>query len=293
MIDYALREAWASLWRGGRSTVFAVIAIALAALVLGSLLLITFNVDQLLAKWATATELSVFLRDDATSEQRGAIEATVDQSGVVEGREYVSKAQALARFRRQFTDLASLTDDVSDNPFPASLEIRVRPDAERGGRAAALAAQVLALPGVADVRYDREWLARVAGGLEALRGAGFALALLMAVAAAVTVAAVVRLGLYARRDEIEIMKLVGAPVAFIRGPFVAEGLLQGGGGALVALGLLWLGFLVVRSWSGGDLAAVVDGGSLMFLPMREVILLEAGGMLVGAVGGFAASRHTA
>ena len=83
------------------------------------------------------------------------------------------------------------------------------------------------MPGVADVRYDREWLASVSSGLNAVRGAGLALALLMALAAAVTVAAVVRLGLHARRDEIEIMKLVGSPIAFIRGPFVAEGFLQG------------------------------------------------------------------
>ena len=235
-IDYALREAWASLWRGGRSTAFAVIAIALAALVLGALLLLTWNVDQLLTQWTSATEFSVFLRDDATSEQRGAIEAELDQSGVAEGREYVSKAQALTRFRRQFTELASLTNDLDDNPFPASLEVRVRPDAERSGRADAFVKHVATLPGVADVRYDREWLARVASGLNAIRGAGFALALLMAAAAAVTVAAVVRLGLHARRDEIEIMKLVGSPVAFIRGPFIAEGLLQGGLGALLALG---------------------------------------------------------
>ena len=292
-IDYAIREAWASLWRGGRSTAFAVIAIALAALVLGSLLLLTWNVNQLLTQWTSATEFSVFLRDDATSEQRGTIEAEVDQSGVAEGREYVSKAQALTRFRRQFTDLASLTNDFDDNPFPASLEVRVRPDAEQSGRADALVKHVATLPGVADVRYDREWLARVASGLNAIRGAGFALALLMAAAAAVTVAAVVRLGLHSRRDELEIMKLVGSPVAFIRGPFIAEGLLQGGLGSLLALGLLWLGFGAVSSWWGGDLAGMLDGGSLQFLPARLVLLLVVGGMLVGAAGGFAASRHAA
>jgi len=290
-IDYAVREAWASLWRGGRSTAFAVIAIALAVLVLGSLLLLTWNVDQLLTQWASATELSVFLRDDATSEQRGTIEASLDQSGVGEAREYVSKAQALARFRRQFTDLASLTNDLDDNPFPASLEVRLRPDAERSGRADALVKHVATLPGVADVRYDREWLARVASGLNAIRGAGLALGLLMAAAAAVTVAAVVRLGLHARRDELEIMKLVGSPVAFIRGPFIAEGLLQGGLGSLLALGLLWLGFAAVNAWWGGDLAAILDGASLRFLPARLTLLLVGGGMFVGAAGGFAASRH--
>ena len=290
-IDYALREAWASLWRSGRSTLFAVLAITLAAVVLGSLLLITWNVDRLVSQLTTASEFSVFLRDDASSEQRGAIEGALDQSGVTEQHEYVSKAQALTRFRSQFADLASLTNDLGDNPFPASLEVRVRPDAEQSGRADELVKRVAAMPGVADVRYDREWLARVASGLNAVRGAGFALALLMALAAAVTVAAVVRLGLHARRDEIEIMKLVGSPLAVIRGPFVAEGFLQGGIGALVAVGLLWLGFVTVRAWWGGDLASMLDGASLQFLPGRMVGLLVVGGMVVGAGGGFAASRH--
>jgi cell division transport system permease protein len=290
-IDYALREAWASLLRSGRSSAFAVLAITLAAVVLGSLLLVTWNVDQLLSQWTTATEFSVFLRDDATSEQRGMIEAALDQSGVAAGREYVSKAQALSRFRSQFADLASLTGDLDDNPFPASLEVRVRSDAEQNGRADAVVQRIAAMPGVADVRYDREWLASVASGLNAVRRAGFALALLMALAAAVTVAAVVRLGLHARRDEIEIMKLVGSPVAFIRGPFVAEGFLQGGFGALIAIGLLWLGFAAVRAWWGSDLAAMLDGATLQFLPGRLVGLVVAGGMLVGAAGGFAASRH--
>ena len=290
-IDYALREAWRSLWRSGRSTLLAVLAITLAAVVLGAILLVSWNVDQLLTQWTTATEFSVFLRDDATSEQRGAIEAAIDQSGVTVGREFVSKADAMTRFRSQFADLASLTGDLDDNPFPASLEVRVRPDAEQNGRADALVTRVAALPGVADVRYDREWLARVSSGLNAIRGAGFALALLMALAAAVTVAAVVRLGLHARRDEIEIMKLVGSPVAFMRGPFIAEGLLQGGLGAVLAIALLWAGFALVRGWWGGDLTAMLDGAALLFLPVRMVGLLVAGAMFVGAAGGFAASRH--
>ena len=133
-IDYALRQAWASLWRSRASTAFAVLAIALAAMVLGTLLLVTWNVDRVITQWTDATEFSIFLRDDATSEQRGSVEATIDQSGVSDRREYVSKAQALTRFRTQFADLASLTEDFGDNPFPASLEVRVRPDAARTAR---------------------------------------------------------------------------------------------------------------------------------------------------------------
>jgi len=290
-LDYALREAWASLWRSRGASAFAILAIALAMIVLGALLLLTWNVERLLAEWSSAAEFSVYLRDDASSEQRGAIEALIDQSGAIDARQYVSKAEALMRFRREFAELASLADGFEDNPFPASVEVRVQPQAEADGRAEALVARVAALPGVADVRYDREWLARLASGLSAIRGAGVALGLLMALAAAVTVASVVRLGLHGRRDELEIMQLVGSPVAFIRGPFIAEGVLQGGFGALMALGLLWLGFAAAEAWWGGELATVLEGDALRFLPARLCATLVAGGMVVGGTGGFAASRH--
>jgi cell division transport system permease protein len=290
-IDYALREGWRNLLRGRGSSAAAVVAIALAIIVLGSLLLATWNVERLLAQWTAASEFSVYLSDEATSEERGAIEAAIDGSGIADGREYVSKADALVRFRREFAELASLASGFDDNPFPASVEVRIRPEAETDGRAQGLVEQVSTLPGVADVRYDREWLTRVAAGLDAVRGTGVLLGLLMALAAAVTVAAVVRLGLQSRREEIEIMQLVGSPVSFIRGPFVAEGILQGGLGALIALVMLWAGFAVVGAWWGTELATMLEGDSLRFLPARLCASLLAGGMAVGAAGGFAAARH--
>ncbi|HET9267567.1 MAG TPA: permease-like cell division protein FtsX [Vicinamibacterales bacterium] len=290
-IDYAFRQGWASLRRGGGSTLFAVVAIALAMSVLGGLLLVTWNVERLLARWTTSAEFSVYLRDDATSEQRGVIEAFVDQSGAAAGREYVSKEQALVRFRTEFAELASTAAGIGDNPFPASIEVRMQSTAERDGRADALLKKVATLPGVADIRYDRAWLSKVGAGLDALRRAGGVLALMMALAAAVTVAAVVRLGLHARREEIEIMQLVGASMAFIRGPFVAEGLLQGGIGAVGAVLLLWGGFAVASASWGPQLASALEGVDPQFLPARFCALLVAGGMLVGGAGGFAASRH--
>ena len=289
--DYAMRQGWASLWRSRVSSIFAIVAIALAMIVLGVLLLLTWNVEQLLARWSSAAEFSVYLRDDATSEQRGAIESLIDQSGVTAGREYVSKVDALTRFRREFAELASLATGFDDNPFPASVEVRVRSEADADARAEELVRRLAAAPGVADVRYDREWLARIASGLATIRAAGLALATLMAIAAGVTVATVVRLGLYARREELEIMELVGAPLTFIRGPFIAEGLLQGGLGALLALVLLGLTYAVVIWWWGQDLNTLFDGGAVEFLPPSLLASLIAGGMAVGSAGGFAASRH--
>ena len=290
-LGYSFRLGWASVLRSGGSGAFAVLAITLAMMVLGVLLLLTWNGQRLLARWSSSAEFSVYLRDDATSEERGAIEAMIDESGVASAREYVSKAEALAHFRREFRDLAPLAAGFEDNPFPASVEVRLRPGAEGDGRAPALVRRLASTPGVADVGYDSEWLGRVAGTLRTLRAAGLAMAMLMALAAAVTVATVVRLGLHARRNEIEIMELVGAPLAFIRGPFVAEGFLQGGIGALVALVLLGAGFAAVGAWWGTDIRAILGSEGIEFLPVRLLAYLLAGGMIVGSAGGFAAARH--
>ena len=290
-LDYAFRQSWKSLWRARTSTLFAVVAIALALIVLGTLLLVTWNVQRALARVTTAAEFSAFLKDDATSEQRGAIESAIDQSGAAAGREYVSKAEARTRFRRASAEIATLVDGLDANPFPASLEVRLLPQAEADGRAAALVRRIATLPGVEDVRYDREFLAALGAGVTTVSAVGLVLVSVMALAAAVTVAAVVRLGLQARHDEIAIMELVGAPMSFIRGPFVAEGFLQGGMGAVLALLTLIGGYMAARAWWGDALAQAFDGTALEFLPIRLCALLLAGGMVVGSIGGFVASRH--
>jgi cell division transport system permease protein len=113
---------------------------------------------------------------------------------------------------------------------------------------------------------------------------------LLAAAAALTVANVVRLAAYSRRDEIEIMKLVGAPLTFIRGPFVAEGVLQGGLGALLAIALLWAGFVAARARYGTLASEALGMGSISFLPLQTSLLLVLGGMLLGCLGGLVVAR---
>ena len=110
-VDYALRQAWLSLLRARSGSLLAIAAIALAIVVLGALLLLTWNAEHVLSQWTSAAELSIYLRDDASSEQRGAIESLLERSGVVRGHQYVSKTEAQARFRRQFLELAKVTEE--------------------------------------------------------------------------------------------------------------------------------------------------------------------------------------
>ncbi|HJZ76432.1 MAG TPA: permease-like cell division protein FtsX [Vicinamibacterales bacterium] len=288
-LRYAIEEAALSLWRGRQAGVLSTLTIALALFVLGGFLLVTANLDRLGSEWSRAAEMSVYLKDEITPAERAAIEAALRPDDLVAAHEYISKSDALARFKQTFADLSPALDSVGGNPLPASFEVRLRPASESGAGVDSLAARLQQLPGVADVRYDRQWLDRLLSAIRVIRGVGFLLGSVLTIAAALTVANVVRLALYARREELDIMQLVGAPQAYIRGPFVMEGVLQGGAGALVALAVLGAGFLALRARYFVPLAAALNVSSIEFLPVELCVLLVLGGMAVGCLGGLVAA----
>jgi cell division transport system permease protein len=290
-LRYFLDEALASLGRGYRTGIVAVGTIAVALFVLGGFLVVTSNLERLFDRWQEAAEFSIYLHDDVADEERAIIERTLRASGLVSSLEFVSKEQALGRFRQNFKELAAAAGELPENPLPASVEVRLRPDAAPAA-VETLALQSAMLPGVADVRYDRQWIQRLMGAVALVRTGGLALAAVLIIAAALTVASVVRLTLVVRRDEIHIMQLVGAPLAYIRGPFVIEGLIQGGAGALLAVVLLWGAFTLVRLRYGAVLAEAIEPGSLVFLSFTACGGLLAGGMAVGCIGGLVAARST-
>ena len=287
-VGYAFEEAWASVRRAGRSAAVSIGTIAIAFVTLGGFLLVSVNVQRVLDLWLESAEMSVYLHDDLSEELRTALELYLRQQAVVAGVEHVSKERALERFRADFPELLDVTTSVAQNPFPAAFEIRLRTDAT--GAIDDLTTGLAGRDGVADVRYDRRWLTRLIGMVTSARIAAAVIAGVLMLGAAFTVAAVVRLSLHARRDEIEIMQLVGAPFSYIRGPFIVEGLLLGGAGAVVALLLVGVLYSAVARWLGPDLTGLAGAGQLHFLGLREGVILILGGLGVGAAAGTVASR---
>jgi len=288
-IGYAFDEAIRSLWRGRQSGVLSTLTIALALFVLGGFLLVTANLERLGAEWSNAAEMSVYLKDDVTQDQRRAIESLLAPSELVASHEYVSKADALGRFKQTFTDLSTAVDTLGDNPLPASYEVRLRTGPSAQMSVDELGSRLRQTPGVADVRYDRQWLNRVLSAITIIRGVGLVLGAFLTIAAALTVANVVRLALFARRDELDIMQLVGAPQAYIRGPFVMEGVLQGGIGAMLALAVLLVAFFALRARYLVPLASAINLSSIRFLPWELCLFVVIGGMAVGCLGGLVAA----
>jgi cell division transport system permease protein len=290
-LSYFLDEALSSLLRGYKTGLVATATIAVAFVVLGGFLILTTNLERLFMRWQDAAEFSVYLRDGWTPAQRAGIEGALRESQLVRAVELVSADEALRRFAQNFGALAEAAGDLPENPLPASIEVRLIPDADPVD-VETLAQRAASLPGVADVGYDRRWIQRLMRAVGLIRAGGLALAAVLVFAAALTVASVIRLALFARREEIHIMQLVGAPLAYIRGPFVMEGLIQGGVGAIAAVAILWITFLIVRSRAGVFLAGTIDPVSLAFLSVPMCAALLAGGMMVGCIGGLIAARST-
>ncbi|MDP3718601.1 MAG: ABC transporter permease [Acidobacteriota bacterium] len=289
-VGYAFEEALASVRRAGRSAGVSIGTIAIAFLTLGGFMLVSVNVQRVLDRWLESAEVSVYLYDDLSPELRDSLEEYVRQQPAVAALEYVSKERALDRFRADFPELLDVTTSVEQNPFPAALEVRLKPGATGTDAVDDLTTGLAGRDGVADVRYDRRWLTRLAGLVTSAQVAAAVVAGALMLGAAFTVAAVVRLSLHARRDEVDIMQLVGAPFSYIRGPFIVEGLLLGGAGAVVA----WLAvaalYWAVARWLGSDLAGLLGEGQLRFLGVRETVVMLLGGLGVGAAAGSVASR---
>lgn len=290
VIGYSFEEAFASLRRSGRSALVSIGTIAIAFATLGGFLLVSVNVQDVLDRWLEAAEISVYLADTASDTDRMAVESFLRGRPEVADVEYVSKERALERFRTDFPELADVTGSLAQNPFPSSLEVRLRGDEAGGRNAETLAREAAGKSGVADVQFDRTWLSRLIGAVTSARVAAAAVAGILMLGAAFTVGAVVRLSLYARRDELEIMALVGAPFSYIRGPFVVEGLLLGGLGAAVALAIVAVLYYFAGQWLGADLAGLTAEGRMRFLGYGEAALMILGGILVGAGAGTLASR---
>jgi len=269
-----LRRAVEAMARGPFTTAVAVGTIFVAVLLTGLFAAVLGGGERLLAAWAGDVQLSVYLE---TGANLAAAAAAAEKLAGGREVEAVTPAEALRRLRASLGPEASVLDGVGDDVLPASVEVRA-PGVSLG-EARALARQLEAVPGAREVDFGNAWLERVERLLRQLRWAGLLLFGALALGTAVLVSNTLRLGVFARRDEIEIMRLVGATDAWVEAPFLIEGVLQGIlGSALAAAALVGLHALVAPR-----VAAAV--GLAAPLTLRDVL---PGELLLALVGGGAA-----
>ncbi len=281
-LAYFFTEALTSLWRSRLINALSIGTIAVSLFVLGAFLAVASNLSGVVDRWAEKVQVTFFLADRAAPEARDGLLAALTADPAVQTAAFVSREEALERFRTLFRDLRTLPDDLGANPFPASIEVTLRPEHAGADDVRRLAQAFEHSPGVEEAQYDLVWIQRLSTAVRLVRGVGAFLGGILVLAGIFTISNVIRLTVYARQDELDIMRLVGATRPYVKGPFVVEGMVQGGLGGLVAAALLWATFHVVAK----DALAATDlmGQAAIRLPPELYALIVIGGMLVGIVG---------
>ncbi|MFL6244410.1 MAG: permease-like cell division protein FtsX [Thermoanaerobaculia bacterium] len=288
---YFFREAVRRLWVSKRTSFVAIAMIAISLLIVGSFLLVAENLSRAAEKWQGKSRVIVYLESDVTPQQIDSVSRWLAAKPEMAKRRYISREQALARFRTWFANLSEVMGQLDENPFPPSFEIDVEPRLAQSRAFHQNIAALRAMHGVDQVQYDWEWIARLRRVVNVINIAGLVAGGILAIAAAFTIANVIRLTMMLYREEIEIMRLVGATERIIRGPFLIEGFLQGTIGGLLAVVLLFAAFETARralSASSSILWGFLFTG---FLPWQKIAALVAGGMLAGWAGSWLSVRE--
>ncbi len=271
-----------------RTHIASTLTVGLALFCLAGAILMLENAGALSARWGAPVRMTVYLADGANAAQVEALRSALADLPEVSETRYVSPSDARAQMFELERDgtLANASVDL----FPATLEIRLAPTATNADRLAVLGARVRRLPTVSDVETYRGLSDQMRGVLQTARTLAFIIALIVMLCATAVVGNTVRLSLSSRMREVEVLRMVGATRQYVRAPFLVEGALLGGVGAIFAIVAIAGVFFSVRARFHAPMTAIL-GMSPAFLSAWIVALFVAGGCALGVTGSAVALRR--
>ncbi len=253
--------------------------------------LVVLNVQNLTLHWSQEIQVVAYLEEVPAErvlrEWTGAIEKYPEVAAV----RFISRTEAFERFRQRLARDADLLTGLDESILPASLEISLRDEHRNQAGVQSLVQRLKANPSLADLRFGQEWLEKFESFVRLLRAAGAALGGFLLFAALFIISNTIRLTLYARRDELEVMSLVGGTPFFIKAPFLLEGALQGALGGSLALGASYLAYLLFFRDGLSALLLVSGVEQVFFLPLVHQLLLIAAGTMRGVFGSLFSLRR--
>jgi len=247
--------------KNGYLNAVAVVTIAMSILVVSSFGLFILNANDIIAAWISGIRIMAYLKANLSSEKIFETELKIKEYEGVQKADFISKEQALVFLKEKMKGQSSLLGDLAENPLPDSFEISLNPSVKDIKDIETLAKRIKSIEYVTDVEYGQVWLKRFANILNLFRVGAFGIGCVFFLASVFIIGNTIRLVLYSRREEIEIMRLVGASESFIKIPFYIEGLILGAFGGLVGLIASFLGFISISS-------NITSGASSSFFKIR-------------------------
>ena len=257
--------------------------VATVLLLAGVFLIVIGNLSSVLDRWGKDVQVSCYLRDDIADSTIFQIKSEIEEMGEVASVVFVSKTDALERFGEAIEGMDRILADLDSNPLPASLEVRLIPAYQNPALVKEVASR-LSRPEFQDLDYSQEWVERFHTFLALLRLSAIVLGVLLLCAAVFLVSNTIRLAIYARREEIMVIQLVGGTRWFARVPFLVEGAVLGTTGAIVALVLLGVVYRYAFVQLQSSLGILVSEDVINFLPGTVLLGLVGAGLAAGLIG---------
>jgi len=257
-----------------------VVTIALSIMIVSAFLLFFVNANLLVDSWKKGIRVMAYLQPEMIS----ALKQQITSMAGVEEVSYIPKDKAIQLLKDRLKRQSSLFSDLKENPLPDTFEIRLLPSARNDKKVEALAVEIEKLSAVDDVEYGQDWVGRLSYIVRLFRFTAFAMGGLFFMASVFIVANTIRLVLYSRRAEIDIMRLVGASDRFITAPFYIEGLILGALGGIIGILTLLVTFAIITARFEACLAIGLI--EIQFLPFGHALGIIACSMLVGCLGCF-------
>ena len=288
VFGFLLGEALRDLRRAGRVAVSAILLITLSLTALGAFWLLSSNMSAALAQFRERVKLIVYLKREPTAAD---VDALVERVRVIPGVaavRYVGKAEALGTLKQLLGKDAAIAESLPQNPLPASLEVTPTADGATLEGVRSLVTRLSALAEAEEVGGGVEWMERFANGQRLLWLLGLGVGAVLGVAAILTVTTAITLVLHARRDEMEIMRLVGAPEHVVRMPLLLQGMMQGLLGAMLAIWVLVGCYALIGPQIEPLVSETLGVARVTFLRPHNVVSLMLAGTLLGGIGGLLA-----
>jgi cell division transport system permease protein len=281
---YFLRETLNSLWQFKTRHFFSLTIICLSSLILGIFLALSNNLTEKAGELSRHVSVVFDLSRDASPADRDHLIAGLTASPLVGTVRAIPAGEALVRFLKDFPELADIVSNLKENPFPATIEADLRRPDVSADDVALLIAEFRRSPAVTDAQFNRDWAEKVRSLSRLARNAGFFLGGILVLASLLIVSNVIKLNVLARKSEIELLRLVGATNAFIRVPFLLEGVIMGLLGGLLSLGLILAVVKLFPIYLGASMGALQELFGFRYLTLVQAVGLVLGGGLVGLMG---------
>jgi len=278
---YYLAEAFRGLRANSLVNLLAVGTISMAMLIVGFFLIVFLNVRSAVNVVGDRLAMSVYLKDGLSDHEKDFLAARLRSEPGVRKTAYLSKADALASFKREIKGQEALVEGLGENPLPDSFELNIDRAYADTDRIEAMAKKISRYPGVEDVSYGKQGAEVVSGLYKMLTYGGSALAVLLGVSIVFIISNSVRLALYSRGQEIELMQWIGATKGFIQTPFLLEGMMLAMLGSALAVGILAALYFLLPPEVVRFLARPQG---LDFLPPSVVAGMITGGGFLGLTG---------